>query len=78
MTQFSFSYSSLSALEFREDVDTVLEPNMVVSMEPMIVIQEGIPGAGGYREHDVILVTESGHEDLTGHGFGPEHFVIKK
>ena len=50
---------------------------MVVSMEPMIVIQEGVPGAGGYRDHDVILVTESGHEDLTGHGFGPEHFVIK-
>ncbi|XP_072018824.1 creatinase-like [Amphiura filiformis] len=71
-------YGREAALEFREDIETVLEPNMVVSMEPMIVIQDGLPGAGGYREHDIVLVTETGHEDLTGHGYGPEHFVIKK
>ena len=33
-------------LELREDIDTVLEENMVVSMEPMIMIPEGKPGAG--------------------------------
>ncbi|XP_072018584.1 creatinase-like [Amphiura filiformis] len=70
-------YGREAALEFREDIETVLEPNMVVSMEPMTVIQEGMPGAGGYREHDMVLVTEDGNEDLNTIGFGPEHFVIK-
>ena len=27
---------------------------MVVSMEPMIMIPDGKPGAGGYREHDIL------------------------
>ena len=29
---------------------------MVVSMEPMIFIPEGEPGAGGYREHDILVI----------------------
>ena len=37
-------YGREAGLEFREDVPTVLEPNMVVSMEPMIMIPEGEPG----------------------------------
>ena len=43
-------YGREAGLELREDIETVLEPGMVVSMEPMIVIPEGEPGAGGYRE----------------------------
>ena len=43
-------------LELREDIDTVLEENMVISMEPMIMIPEGNPGAGGYREHDILVI----------------------
>ena len=39
-------YGREAGLELREDVGTVLEPNMVVSMEPMIMIPEGQPGAG--------------------------------
>ena len=27
---------------------------MVVSMEPMITVLDGAPGAGGYREHDIL------------------------
>ena len=43
-------YGREAGLELREDIDTVLEPNMVVSMEPMLMLPEGLPGAGGYRE----------------------------
>ena len=69
-------YGREAGLEFREDVETVLEPGMVVSMEPMIMIPEGQPGAGGYREHDILVVTENGAENITGFPFGPEHNII--
>ena len=69
-------YGREAGLEFREDVETVLEPGMVVSMEPMIMIPEGQPGAGGYREHDILVVTEDGAENITGFPFGPEHNII--
>jgi len=70
-------YGREGKLEFREDIETVLKPNMVVSMEPMIFIPEGEPGAGGYREHDILVVKENGCEDITKFPFGPEHNVIK-
>ena len=73
----SHYYGREGKLELREDVDTVLEPNMVVSMEPMILIPEGNPGAGGYREHDILVIKESGAEDITKFPFGPEHNIIK-
>ena len=56
----SHYYGREGKLELREDVETVLEPNMVVSMEPMILIPEGKPGAGGYREHDILVIKENG------------------
>jgi methionine aminopeptidase len=37
----SHYYGREAGVELREDVDTVLEPGMVVSMEPMIMIPEG-------------------------------------
>ena len=52
----SHFYGRESGLELREDIDTVLEENMVISMEPMILIPDGIPGAGGYREHDILVI----------------------
>lgn len=70
-------YGREAGLEIREDVETVLQPNMVVSMEPMITIPEGEPGAGGYREHDILVVMETGSEDITKFPFGPEQNVIK-
>lgn len=73
----SHYYGREAAVELREDVDTVLEPGMVVSMEPMIMIPEGMPGAGGYREHDILIVTDSGAENITGFPFGPEHNIIR-
>jgi len=72
----SHYYGREAGLELREDVETVLKPGMVVSMEPMIMIPEGQPGAGGYREHDILIVTESGAENITGFPVGPERNVI--
>ena len=73
----SHYYGREGKLELREDVETVLEPNMVISMEPMILIPEGKPGAGGYREHDILIIKENGAEDITKFPFGPEHNIIK-
>ena len=67
-----------AGLELREDIETVLEASMVISMEPMITIPEGEPGAGGYREHDILLITEEGNENFTGFPYGPENNVINK
>ncbi len=74
----SHYYGREASVELREDVDTVLQPGMVVSMEPMIMIPEGLPGAGGYREHDILIVTETGAENITGFPFGPEHNIIAR
>ena len=65
-----------AGLELREDIETVLEASMVISMEPMITIPEGEPGAGGYREHDILLITEEGNENFTGFPYGPENNVV--
>ena len=73
----SHYYGREGKLELREDVETVLEPNMVVSMEPMILIPNEKPGSGGYREHDILVVKENGAEDITKFPFGPEHNIIK-
>ena len=70
-------YGREAGLELREDVPTVLGPNMVVSMEPMIMIPEGQPGAGGYREHNILVVTEQGAEDITGFPYGPAHNIVR-
>ena len=72
----SHYYGREAGLELREDIETVLEPNMVVSIEPMVMLPETLPGAGGYREHDILVVTEDGAENITGFPFGPEYNII--
>lgn len=72
----SHYYGREAGLELREDIDTVLEPGMVVSMEPMIMVPEGQPGAGGYREHDILVVGADGAENITKFPFGPEHNIL--
>lgn len=72
----SHYYGREAGLELREDVDTVLEPGMVVSMEPMLTIPDGTPGAGGYREHDILVVGDAGATNITGFPYGPERNVI--
>ena len=72
----SHYYGREAGLELREDIETVLEPGMVVSIEPMIMLPEGMPGAGGYREHDILVVQEGGAENITKFPYGPEHNII--
>ena len=67
----SHYYGRESGLELREDTDTVLAPGMVISMEPMLTIPQGQPGAGGYREHNILIITEDGNEDITRFPYGP-------
>jgi creatinase len=73
----SHYYGREAGVELREDINTVLQPGMVVSMEPMLTIPEGLPGAGGYREHDILVMTEDGAENITKFPFGPEHNIVK-
>jgi creatinase len=70
-------YGREAGLELREDCHTVLEPGMVVSMEPMITIPNHLPGAGGYREHDILVITKDGNRNITHHPYGPEKMIIK-
>ncbi|MGD9293352.1 MAG: aminopeptidase P family protein [Roseobacter sp.] len=72
----SHYYGREAGLELREDIETVLEPGMVISMEPMLTIAEGQPGAGGYREHDILVITEDGNENITGYPYGPDFNVV--
>ena len=72
----SHYYGREAGLELREDIDTVLEPGMVISMEPMLTIPQSLPGAGGYREHDILIITEDGAENITGFPYGPEHNIV--
>lgn len=71
-------YGREAGLELREDCDTVLEPGMVVSMEPMITIPGHLPGAGGYREHDILVIGEGGHRNITGFAYGPDHLILNR
>ncbi len=72
----SHYYGREAGLELREDIDTVLEPGMVISMEPMLTLPEGQPGAGGYREHDILVITEDGNDNITGYPYGPAFNVV--
>ena len=72
----SHYYGREAGLELREDIDTVLEPGMVISMEPMLTIPEDQPGAGGYREHDILIITEDGNEDITKYPYGPDFNIV--
>ncbi|MDN6638458.1 MAG: creatininase, partial [Yaniella sp.] len=53
-----------------------LEPGMGVSMEPMVTVLDGEPGAGGYREHDILVIGEDSVENITKFPYGPGHNII--
>lgn len=73
----SHYYGRQSFLELREDVETELVPGMVISIEPHLTVPASEPGAGGYREHDVVVVTADGNEVLSQFPMGPDHNIIK-
>ena len=72
----SHYYGREAGLELREDIDTELTDGMVVSMEPMLTIPEGTPGAGGYREHDIVVLADGAAENITKFPYGPEHNIV--
>ncbi len=72
----SHYYGREAGLELREDIDTILQPGMVISMEPMLTIANGKPGAGGYREHDILVITADGNENITGYPYGPDFNIV--
>jgi creatinase len=72
----SHYYGREAGLELREDIETVITPGMVISMEPMLTLPQGMPGAGGYREHDILLITDTGNERLTGYPYGPDFNIV--
>lgn len=81
---YGYSFGVLShyfgreaALEIREDNETIIQPNMVMSMVPMITIPEGQAGAGGYREHDILVITDEGNENITKFPVGPQYNIIR-
>lgn len=39
---------------------------MVISMEPTLTLPQAQPGAGGYRQHDILINTQDGNENITG------------
>jgi creatinase len=72
----SHYYGREAGLELREDIETILVPNMVISMEPMITVPNGQPGAGGYREHDIVVIGKDHTENITKYPYGPTHNII--
>jgi Xaa-Pro dipeptidase len=57
----------------RWDNDALLQPGMVFSIEPAIFV----PGVGGARHSDTVLVTQTGYELLTDYPRALEELVSK-
>jgi creatinase len=42
----------------------------------MLMVPQGTPGAGGYRDTDVMIVTEAGAERISDFPLGPDRNII--
>jgi creatinase len=69
-------YGRETGLQLRADVPDELRSGMVLSLEPSVIVPQEMEGAGGYREQDLIVVTETGAENLTEFPAGPEHHIL--
>lgn len=69
-------YGRETGLELRTDVSAELRSGMVVSLEPSVIIPQDMEGAGGYREQDLLVVTQNGAENLTDFPAGPKHHIL--
>lgn len=72
----SHYYGREAGLELREDINTELKEGMVISMEPMLTLPLGIAGAGGYREHDILVIGASSVDNITKFPYGPNSNII--
>jgi Xaa-Pro dipeptidase len=73
-TGHGFGVTSHEAPYLAEGYDRILEPNMVVSIEPGIYI----PGIGGFRHSDTVLLTEDGYLKLTKAPEELEELTLKR
>jgi hypothetical protein len=48
-----------------------------MAVEPMITIPNHLPGAGGYCEHDILVITKDGNRKITGHPYGRDHMIVR-
>ena len=60
----------------REDCFAELRPGMVISIDPTLIVPDGTPGAGGYRDTDMMIITENGAECITEFSQGPDDNII--
>ncbi len=65
-----------AVVDLREDCDEDLRAGMVLSVGPMVRLPDGVAGAGGYRDRDLVVVTDTGAETLTAPPLGPDHWVL--
>jgi len=72
-TGHGFGLSNHEGPWVAEGSSHVLEKNMLISIEPGIYI----PGTGGFRHSDTVLVTESGSEVLTAYPVDIESLRIR-
>jgi creatinase len=49
---------------------------MLIAMEPMLWIPEGMPGAGGYREHDIVGLNKVRAENSIGYLYVLAHNIL--
>ena len=52
------------------------EPATVLHAETGWVARPAPGPAGGYREHDTLVITEDGNCNITGFPYSPEHNII--
>ncbi|TXT61343.1 MAG: hypothetical protein BAJALOKI1v1_1150011 [Promethearchaeota archaeon] len=72
-TGHGFGVTSHEAPYIAEGYDRVLEKNMVISIEPGIYI----PGIGGFRHSDTVLITDDGYVKLTNSPETLEELVLE-
>jgi len=59
-----------------EDCFAELRPGMVVAIDPALMVPDGTPGAGGYCDIDMMIVTATGAERITDFSLGPDDNII--
>ena len=65
-------YGREAGLEIREYNETALQPNMVLAM----MVNNFVPGIGGFRDLDSVVITQDGPEQLTKAPRGPKHCIM--